>query len=753
MMLSTTSSLGWLLPIPTGMWIITLLSTAMLSWWCYRRHGLPTWAMCTLASLRFLAISMIIIILAGPVIEKTVRNEIRDRVVILVDQSRSMTIRDTPSRDGALVARGSQIESIMSRSEVWNELGRGRIIEWFGFHDHPFSIDGPDGNSDPDPVDIPRVSGTGTDIIASINQLGLDDSINPNAGLIILSDGRSRSDSIRETATTLRSSGIPVHTIPIGPPDGGGDVAVESVVYPSTAYIGDSIPVVVDVSNRSGTGTGSDLILRDSDSGSILDRRTIEEDIDEYTLVGDSTVDGDVYWVVEITPLDDDPVPANNFRDLSIRVSDEPLRVLYIDGYPRWEYRYLKNLLIREESIVSSVMLLSADGDYAQEGDRPITRLPITTEEFRDFDVLVIGDIPSSTLTTEQQEIIEQLVVEGEMGILWIGGPYWTPVDWRGSTLESTIPFIPSVDPVRNEAPVHMIPTDESVQMGILRMDGGSDRSWPDEIADPSNPWSALQWFQVIDRNLVKPATQVLAESVELDSRSGVRHPLILIMQYGGGRSIYSATDETWRWRHGRGELLYERFWIPIIRSIVRSDRLGSGSIGFEFVPERVEMGQPQRIRLEVTDANLVEDLEDIIPVRIESDSGSRRSVELNRDSGGSGTWSSSWVPDEPGRWTVVPMDDSINSQTSRETTVFDRSGEMSDPSTNHAFLERISRQTGGTTVSPDDVSELLDIIPDRSIVSTTTIRDPLPGRWWMFCIPLLIFGVEWTGRRLFRLS
>ena len=141
-------------------------------------------------------------------------------------------------------------------------------------------------------------------------------------------------------------------------------------------------------------------------------------------------------------------------------------------------------------------------------------------------------------------------------------------------------------------------------------------------------------------RSGLDPLSDVLAESVELDSRSGVRHPLILIMQYGGGRSIYSATDETWRWRHGRGELLYERFWIPIIRSIVRSDRIGSDSIGFEFVPERVEMGQPQRIRLEVTDANLVEDLEDIIPVRIESDSGSRRSVDLNRDSGGSGTWS-----------------------------------------------------------------------------------------------------------------
>ena len=749
MMISTTSSVGWLFPLSMWNWIIILPLVAGLVWWSYRRYELSHWIVFTLASLRFTAICVILILLAGPVIEKTIRNEIRDRVVVLVDQSRSMATPDVPSSGGIPVPRSSQIESIMDRSEVWSELGRDRTIEWFGFHDHPFTIDGPGS----DPVSLPPVSGIGTDIISSIDQLRLNDSLNPNAGLIIMSDGRSRSNSTRETTSSLRSSGIPIHTIPIGPPDGGGDVAVEAVDYPASAYVGDTIPVVVDVSNRNGVGTGSEIILRDSDSGTILDRRILEEGLDEYTLVGESTVDGDVYWVVEITPDPDDTVPANNTREITIRVSDDPLRILYIDGYPRWEYRYLKNLLIREQSIVSSIMLLSADGDYAQEGDRPITRLPLTIDEFRDFDVIILGDVPSSTLSSEQQEIIEQLVVDGEMGVLWIGGQYWTPGDWRGTTLESTIPFIPPVDPVRNDSPVHMVPTGESVQMGILQIDDGSGESWPEEIMDPSNMWSALQWFQEIDPVLVKPTTQVLAESVESDPRSGLRHPLLFIMRYGAGRSIYNTTDEIWRWRHGRGEILYERFWIPLIRSIIHSDHLGGDSIRLEFIPDRVEIGQPQRIRLEVADASLIDGLEEIIPLRIESDSGSRRSVELNRDSGNSNSWSSSWVPDESGRWTTVPVDDTIVSGASRETTVFDRSGEMSNPATDHGFLDRISRETGGITVSPDDVSELLDVIPDRSITSTSTLRSPLWNRWWMFCIPMLLFGVEWMGRRLFRLS
>jgi len=82
----------------------------------------------------------------------------------------------------------------------------------------------------------------------------------------------------------------------------------------------------------------------------------------------------------------------NNTRTVSVEIIDRPLRVLYVEGYPRWAYRYLKNLLIREQSIESSIMLLSAGSDFAQEGDVPINRLPRTAKELRGYDIVVIGD-------------------------------------------------------------------------------------------------------------------------------------------------------------------------------------------------------------------------------------------------------------------------------------------------------------------------------------------------------------------------
>ena len=748
-MTDSTTSLGWLFPIPVWAWVIIISTTVALVWWSYRRFDIPTWAAFLLGTLRFTSLCAVLIMLAGPVIETTVRNEVQDRIVVMIDRSRSMSTPDTTDETGGMGSRSSRIRSILGNTGVWDEIGRGRIIEWFGFHDHPFPIDAPQSGSST----LPPESGNGTDITRSIGQLRIGESVNPTAGLIIVSDGRSRSRSTWDTTSSLRSSGIPIHTVLIGPSGETRNMGIGSVNQPGTAFAGDIIPVVVDVTNPGNASPDAELVLRDSDSGTVLDRRKIEPDRNEYTLVGESSVDGEAYWTVEITPPPDDSDVTDDSRDITIRITDEPLRVLYVDGYPRWEFRYLKNLLIREKSITSSILLLSADGDYAQEGDRPIRRLPLTPEEFRDFDVMIIGDVPSSTLSTEQQELVEQLVVDGELGILWIGGPSWTPSDWRGDPIESIIPFTPFADPVRSDLPVHMVPTDDAVQMGILRIDDGTDGPWAVDLGDPSNPWSALQWYQVINRDLVRPTTRVLAESVETFGSSGLHHPLVLMMRYGAGRSIYCATDEIWRWRHGRGERLYEQFWIPLIRSTIRSDRLDGDPFVIDLVPDQVQIGRPQRIRLTVNDADLIDDLGEIIPLRLESDSGSRRRAELMRESGSSRTWSTTWVPDEPGRWTVLPLDDSISPSASCETTVFDRSGEMSNTGTDHDFLRRISRETGGITVSPDDLSGLLDVIPDRSIISTSTLRNPLWNRWWMFCIPILILGMEWMGRRLFRLS
>lgn len=116
--------------------------------------------------------------------------------------------------------------------------------------------------------------------------------------------------------------------------------------------------------------------LVDLDSGRVLDARTLtpgefEDGRLETTLVSSPTDAGRARWSVRVRPFDADAPrdlsPGNDERRVDVELVDRPLRILYIEGYPRWEYRYLKNMLVREPSIEASVMLLSADRDFAQE--------------------------------------------------------------------------------------------------------------------------------------------------------------------------------------------------------------------------------------------------------------------------------------------------------------------------------------------------------------------------------------------------
>src|SRR5690606_19970297 len=124
---------------------------------------------------------------------------------------------------------------------------------------------------------------------------------------------------------------------------------------------------------------------------------------------------------------------------------------------------------------------------------------------------------------------------------------------------------------------------------------------------DPSYGWSQLRWVQRIDPTRLKPTAEVLAETVMPISAEDANVPLVVLMRYGAGRSIYVATDEIWRWRYGRGELLPEQFWMQILRMLGR-DALGAGEQAiFMAGPRRVEAHQPVRLDLRLLDEQLAE--------------------------------------------------------------------------------------------------------------------------------------------------
>ena len=506
--------------------------------------------------------------------------------------------------------------------------------------------------------------------------------------------------------------------------------------------------------------------LVDDRDGSILDSTEIELDPDQPTMDTVLTAapsrseedTGTRRWSVRIEG-EDDLVPENNTVALDIEFVDRPLRVLYIEGYPRWEYRYLKNLLVREPSIESSVMLLSADRDFAQEGNTPLARLPRTAEEFAAFDLIILGDIPSGFLTDSRQELIQEQVARRGGGLVMIAGPRSMPSSWSGTPLADLLPFTGSLELDRRDGPVLARPTDVATRLGVLRLVLGEDYGWPEALSDASYGWSQLQWVQRIDPERLKPTAEILAEVRPADGDQADVTPLVLGMRYGAGQVLYVATDEIWRWRYGRGELLPEQFWVQLLRLLGREAVQGDQPVRLVVEPRQAVIGRPVRITVDLLDA--VSGLlppDSVVVEAFDGDGVLVGTVEL--PASGEASWAGTWIPPEVGpvEFRIAqPGLSALAGGIIATIEVARPDDELRDADADHDFLATLSKETGGLVHLPDETPGLLDRVheqlPNRAIVTERPLRERIWTSPLFFTLFLLLATLEWVGRRLTRLD
>lgn len=746
-------SLGWIHPWSPWIWLVVIVLSAIFSVWCYRRNkGSGIWRF-ALPLNRFLILTLVALIINGPVVESIRQNRTPDQVVVMIDKSGSM---ETADIDGPRSSRISRHDHVMKMLETIESdlrtMSEDRTLRWFGFHGHAYEKSSQGNETTPEFEEKP---GRNTRIGYSVDQVLSKSSGIPTSAVILFSDGRSHGNTDQQFVSRIRQRGVPIITIPIGSEDATGDIGINQVVSPQMAFTEDRVPVQVSINRRGSMEDGFDLVLLDRDDERELDRVRVEGDGQstiERTLLGVPDEEGSVTWRVVIEPDGEDLVLDNNAVDIDINLLQEPLRVLYVEGVPRWEYRYLKNLLLREESIESSIMLLSADRNFAQEGDRPISRLPVTSDEFDDFDVVIIGDVPAGVMSPDQHHLLQESVASGGTGVLWIGGEESTPSSWEESKSASLLPFTPPFDLPAIGSPVQMKPTEEAERIGVLRLDDGDASTWPESLVDERNDWSKIQWSQWIQRERLKPTSSVLAETARFkDGDESV--PIVVDSRYGLGRSIYVATDDIWRWRYGRGERLGEQFWIQLIRLLGRSSLSGNESIA-EFSPSRrqVPAGQIVRLKLRVMDDSTISSLDDSIIIPIKDDSGRQVSETIiQRDRSDPDIWNGSWITTDPGEFEFHLVSKGLDVRT--DVRVEDSSTEYRNPEVDHESLEQLARITNGHVIQMSDIERIPQLIPDRSITEMDIRRTTLWDAPFVFILMMALLLIEWIGRRLNRMA
>lgn len=759
-------------PWPGWAWAMMVIVAAAFAVWSYSHMAGKRPYRALLSGLRFLVIIFVLFIISGPVLEMPRETVEQDWVLVLADRSESLRIADV-QRVSERVSRDEQLRSILNENRpAFDAIGKEREVVWLGFHVGAFGLGPPGGepSSEPDDarsdagdshVDLGLADGARTALGMSIEQALQRAAGRPLSGIVVLSDGRTYDRPSQSLLRRLAADDVRVFTVPLGSSDPLADMAIRRVDSPRRAFIRDKVPVTVQV-DRLGEAGGANMSavvrLIDTLSGEELAREELlpGDDRDEVTLIAEPHLAGSATWRVEIETDQPALVPENTVLNFAIDLIDRPLRVLYVDGYPRWEFRYLKNLLIRESTIESSIMLLSADRDFAQEGDVPLTRLPRSPGEFAEFDVIVLGDVPASYFTAEQLDMMRDQVAERGAGFLWIGGERNTPASYQGTVLADLLPMRSPLALQRITSPVLMQPTYLAERLGVMQLltgaDGDSDAGWPEELMDASFGWSQLRWAQRIDSERLKPTAEVLAQTVYPVDGSNL--PLVLIMRYGAGRSMYVATDEIWRWRYGRGELLPEQFWMQLLRMLGR-DSLGGGELAvLEAGPRRVQVQQPVRLVLQLFDEQLAENRRQSVAAVIENEAGEAiTEIELARQSETDERYAATFLPDSPGNLRVRLTEPSLVAlDLETPVEVFAPDDELRQPETDHELLADISRATGGRMLQPDELSELPNLLPNRQIVTVNPLRERIWDTPLFFVLLVLFLTLEWVGRKVLRL-
>ncbi len=760
------TGIGFANQVPAWIVLFVLIVLGTLVWLSYKGLAGRAWTRFMLGSVRVLLLGLLIVLALGPQIERHRELVEPDRVIMLLDVSGSM---NTPEilQDGSRSTRAQLLNQLLeSNTQILEQIESDSTIDLYTFSDRLQSSDG----FTVDPTSIEDRSGTtlGASMRRAVNNAGTS----PISGIVVFSDGRSHDEVSGGFIETLVSSGVPVISIPIGSTEPVRDASIGIVESPQAVFAEDRVPVRVQV-NTDGYRDGEELIveLLDQATGRTLDTSTLvvgdrARDEDNENSNQANAVDlshrfseaGTKGMLVRIRPSDEnliqDLIEENNQQTIELNVVSEPMRVLYIDGHPRWEYRYLKNLLMREQTIDATTMLIASDRRFIEEGQPLNGPIPDTLEAWEPFDVVVLGDIRSDLFSESQLSTLKEHIETKGCGLLWIAGEGATPDSWTGSELSSLLPYAAGKsDSISNQsqqdAPSVMTLTPEAMRIGMLISDEGEQST----VNDPSTGWSILRWTRTIPDEDLKPGIAVLARGDRLESSES--SALVTSMRYGAGQVGYVGTDEIWRWRYGRGEDLTEQFWLPMIRTLARGTiARRAAPARLEIAPEQVSPGDDVRVSLELFDSAVLENLPDQIDARIRpmSTSGSDIEIQLN----GSGDQRRGlWTPNEPGMYTLSTQHPLIGSEPiSRVFRVHASWDESVNPNTNHALLGSLSQRTDGQVLKSDELSQLPDLLPNRTRI--TTLPPETTAMWdrpIVLILLVLLLSVEWIGRRILRLA
>ena len=785
-------------------WIIAVVILPLLiglSAWGYRgdqgRLGGPTKFL--LGSLRFLALLLVVLILFRPTLTKERVQTESSTVLIVVDDSFSMGIQDRwsdPSIPPAITSvSGIPVVEQTTRLDIARGIltgGTSDLVERLRQNADVRIVAGSDGVRGI--ADLPKRQGgilpmadeasfdaSKIELRGRVSRIGdamgdtLDDARGRTvAAMILLSDGRESGGVVspEEVARRFGAREIPIHVIGIGNAEEPRDIRLIDLDIADVVLEGDRVPVDFRIAAEGyeNVDVRAELQLLREDGG-------IEQRVPYYPRIGK---DGQVVpHRLEFTPrspgkylcrieIDHQPgelFSENNALERPVTVVARKIKVLYVEGPPRYDYRYLKNSLIRDPTMETHCLLLEADPEFPQEsspGLAPLREFPRTREELFQYDVLILGDIRPDALSMNQKEWIVEFVDDHGGGLVFIAGQWFMPRRFRGDPLERVLPveleeadergsmtrdlvepFHVRLTPEGLEHPVMQLVSDSEKNEELWQWQGRSDQTMP-----------GFFWYQRV-KKLRKGAVALAVHESDEHFTYGPR-PIFAFQYFGRGRTFISLTDDTWRLRRLVGNRWFYRFWGQVTRFVGAARLLGpSKRFSVSVDPREVVLGNEVKIlaRMLGPDFKPTSDEEALLILERVEDSDDRP-LEIHairnpvRPEYYEATIEARALGEH--RISLIDREEEVASTVFRAVVP---QLEYADPRMDRTRLQQIAALSGGKYHEVTDAANVAEEVEalERE-VPISAEREPLWDHRWVLALFVLLLTVEWILRKVVRL-
>jgi len=704
-----------------------------------------------LAGLRLVVVVLVVLAMLRPTLVRTETRKQAATLVVLVDTSRSMSVPD------ALGGRKTRYEAMRlalgAARENLETLAREFEVKVYAFDAETRPVELTDGAAE-----LPETpEGRQTALGAALEDVLRTEAGKRLLGVVLLSDGAQRAYAPRDLAPQtaaigLRRLGCPLLAVPLGQSQGLGqakDIAVGQFLVDESVFAKNQLTAgaTIRVDGFANRGLPVRLLFETAPGHmEVVAQEVLKPIADGQLLPVELTyvpeVPGQYKITLEVPEQPGELVTTNNRMSTFVNVLPGGLNVLYLEGSPpRVDTKFLRRALDASPDI--EVNYLSFN-----EKTRPAD-LDARLRPGR-YAVYVLGDLPARAFTREQLAALAKAVDRGA-GLIMLGGfhtfgpggyaetPLADVLPVRMSRLEEQRPSEPIRRDVHLTGPIEMRPSRFGADHFVLMLSG--DRAKNTALWRQLPPLDGANRF---DPSQIKPGALVLA----VDQND---HPLLVAQPYGAGRVMAFAGDTTWHWPMRGFDTEHKRFWRQVVLWLARKDELGEGNVWVRLSQRRLEPGG----RLEITAGANSPEGDPVDEARLAAEitlpDGTTQNVLLSRRGD---HWAGALAETTAaGDYAVTVRahkgDESLGQARAR-FLVFEEDLELDNASADTGGMEALAAMTGGRSIAPEQLPELLDQLAEQ----TEHLEEKIETKrtWWdtwpFFLALVGLLSVEWFLRK-----